>query len=329
MNRRVAGCLLILAALIGGLTVSVLVRVGTPGIAARSALPPPPAAGACVVRSQPAALATPSESVSPVGSSSGSAVVRVVGCNQPHDAEVSASWAGMSVASANSAPADLYQACQDQTGQYLDTKSGSQVPTLASGTWGVPPVPFVVQVAHGPSGVLVRGWSWQACLVSPIVPRIFLTGYTGRLADLRLSTPTPPNLRVCYFKNSSIRSGTSCDLEHFGETFASQRIRIDGVDGVGLIQRDSDPLKMAECAAIAQTATGVEDPTFGGRLTLVVDLNRIGDGGVNVPTGRADNAEEISQTYALFQASCSLEATGTRRVYGSIVGVGLGPLPLH
>lgn len=294
--------MLMVSALVGALVFSAIVRFGSPGKAVRAAIPVPPSVGSCVVRS--------------------STGVQVVGCDEPHSAEVSLSW---NADSPSPPPTDPYQTCQTVTASYLRVTQGNGVPALDATGWGITPVPYVVELAHGPQSALVAGWSWQACLVLPVVPKIYQTGYTGRLADLPDSMFTPPNLRPCYLRDSSVRSGIACGTAHLGEILASQQLRLTGFRTE---DQDTDPARTAQCTAIARTATGAADPTYGGRLSVVIYLQTIGAGATSAPTDDGLGAE-ISEAFTVSVASCALEVTGRQRLYGSVVGVGDAALPIR
>ena len=78
-------------------------------------------------------------------------------------------------------------------------------------------------------------------------------------------------------------------------------------------------------STIATATTAAADPTYGGRLQVVVNLHATGMGFVT----SGDLVSNTAQSYVLYQASCALQSASGRELSASIVGLGSGPLPLQ
>ena len=200
---------MIVGALLGGLVLSVLARVGTPGTATRAPLPQLPATGACI------RLYTP--------------VQQLVPCSDPHDGEVTGVWrAGVGT------ELDRASGCGAATAAYL---GAAPDPT----SWHPPPVRQIIRVITGPDRRVLPNWSWQACLLVPELPTSPGTGFSGTLAA-SAGRPGPVELRSCYQipdpaggaaasasgpRPASIRT-VSCRTAHDGEVLAVRRVRMAG-----------------------------------------------------------------------------------------------------
>lgn len=296
MSRKVAGLYLLVCTLIGALALNVATHQAVPGSAAMLPAPPPPAVGSCV---------TPS-----------STGWHVVDCNQPHTAEIAEAWAGSSLPSTN-----LYQNCVDATSTYLDVQPTNDVDSA----WSSPAVLTRNTLIHGPGTSLAPRWSWQACLVSPTVPDLDTAGYRGRLRDTLATGRAPVDLRSCFDRPVGVGLvGVSCKRDHVGEILAARMLRVSG-DYSDPQPVTTDPSVTRQCADLARRSTGAADPTYGRRLSVVVHLFPTGFG-FSVSGNKADDA---AASYVLYRASCTLEASAGHQLYGSVFGVGNGPIPLR
>lgn len=303
----------IIGALLGGLVLSVGVRVGTPGTAVRAPLPSLPAVGACIRLYAP--------------------VQRQVSCTDPHDGEVTASWR-----SGVGAAQDRGSQCGAATAAYLG-------PAPDPTGWHPPPIRQFIRVIAGPDHRVLPNWSWQACLAVPELPGGPGSGFTGRLAG-SASTPGPAELRSCFQipepggdptapasgpRPASTRA-VPCRSAHDGEVLAVRRVRVAGAPTISFDtdQLDTDPGRGAECTRQAAAATGAADPSFGGRLRVQVRVSIAGtrSGPARVAGQESGGARYQVVIFTDYSQTCSLEAV-TGRLVDTLVGVGDDPLPLR
>ena len=316
--RRIVGALLIGIALLGGLAVSTVARVGLIGMPAVASAPAPPSIGDCVLRSAGA--------------------VRVVPCTELHTAEVTAAFPAQPTPAASRPGAarspSRYQLCQQAASSYVGEAG---IPGFAG--WQLPILPTIVQLGSGPAPMVIPGWSWLVCLIAPTTPLAQLTGYTGRITD-RSTGATPAALRSCYSLvslgqatsvqdgvSSTFSSGVSCLGDHAGEIMATRTLKLtapvattaDGRSPVDTL--DTDAGRLAQCLVLAQQRTGLADPTFGGRLSVVI---RLVVGGTS-----SSGTATVTLTSVSYAATCAVQAPTGRQLYQSLVGLVSDTPPLR
>jgi hypothetical protein len=284
--------------------ISVLVvnaRVGrsVPGGALRMPVPIAPGSGQCL-------SSTPTGWIA-------------VDCADPHTAEIVQSWSA-----SVTAPVTLYEKCMTAGRAYLGDQWGQSGDSPVRAAWSVPPVMSSTVLVSGPGLKAVKGWSWQACVVRPILLGQ-LDGYRGRLRDVPATGVLPVELRPCFNRPAAtVVVGVACTAPHTGEVLAARPLQVFG----STTQSDDDtatsPEVNAECLGIARRTTAAADPTYGGRLEVVVNLHATGMG-FEVST----SATNSSQSYVLYQASCALQVATGQELSASIVGLGSRPLPIH
>ena len=304
MERRVAGLVTVALTLISVLVINGAVGRVLGGSARRLPVPIPPAAGTCLRQSPSEWTATR--------------------CDAVHTAEVAQSWPAVRL------PAmDLYEACMAAGRTYLTGPSAASPDGQYSGqsTWSAPSVMTTTTLAHGPGAALTNGWSWQACIVRPILPDPNTVGYRGRLRDASASGSLPVELRPCFILPEGIGPvGTSCAVSHAGEVLAGRTLEMFGLNNQ-FEAVATDPEINAQCVEIARRVTGSADPTYGGTLAVVVNLRATGMGFQLSPG--AGKKPPSSRSYTLYQANCSLEAAAGRQLYASLVGLGAASPPLR
>ena len=84
---------------------------------------------------------------------------------------------------------------------------------------------------------------------------------------------------------------------------------------------DTDPRRLARCRLLAQERTGLADPTFGGRSSVVI---RLVVGGTSY--GGTATAGLVSVSYA---ATCAVQAPTGHLLYESLVGMVSATPPLR
>lgn len=241
---------------------------------------------------------------------------RIVNCGEPHTSEVVTAW----TSDLSSAAVRLW-ACSRLTEVYLGDLSA---PASTAENWSPLPLMTTTALRHGPDPVLTVGYSWQACTVSPVSAIVYRSGYRGRLADVLATGKLPEDLRACYEQSTNVLVSTSCRSAHVGEVLAARQLRIYGDIGTERTTA-ADPRVRAQCLDIASRLTGAADPTFGGRLSVVVNLRA---NGVGIPASR-DRNRDAENTYVSYRASCSVETPTKRRLYASMVDLGSKKLPLR
>lgn len=309
-GRRV-GLVLILATVLLTSVLAQLTRRTAEGRPERAPRPAPPPVGACVSPGPP---------------------VTLLDCRDDHLAEVAASWPSRVEPDVEHG----YGSCLSAAARYV----GTATEEVTAG-WAAPTFLQTVRIVTGPGAGALPGFSWAACLIIPVVPGGGGNGYSGTVADLTRGA-VPVALRRCFAVigepgpdpgpaslTSQFTSGVSCRADHRGEVLGIRRVRIPGPTGGPAAptpgdsqQIDTDPGRAAECSELARTVLGVSDPSFGRRLVLRIRLEAVGFFTSVAP----DKAIVTAVDYA---ASCTVEAPPGRVLFGSLAGIGAGPLPLR
>lgn len=295
---------MVFVALVGVLIINATVERSAAGTAVRLSLPVPPGAGSCLSSTRSGWLP--------------------VDCADPHTAEVVQSW------SASDRPQPgRYEQCLAAGQAYLGDQSGQSGDSPTTSEWSLPPVMSSTMLLNGPGTTLVSGWSWQACAVRPMLLGAGGAGYRGRLHDVPVTGVLPAELRRCFNRpGTTWVVGVSCSDRHTGEVLAARQLRVFG-STAALDSTASSPQLQAECLLIARRTTAAVDPTYGGRLQVVVNLHATGMGFVTSMTS-VDAPVADSHSYVLYQASCALQtAASGAALVASVVGLGSGALPIH
>lgn len=283
-------------AVIGVLVVNATAGRSVPGFAVPLSVPVPPAPGSCLLDTR--------------------AGWSAVSCTDPHTAEVVES----SAADAGPQRA-LYEQCMAAGRAYLGDTWGQSGDGPTQVGWSIPPVMSNTVLIYGPGIGNVRGWSWRACAVRPTLLGAGTAGYRGRLRDVPATGVLPAELRPCFNRPGDLGVvGTSCSARHTGEVLAVRLLKVFG-DTTAPDTTDTAPEVLAECLRLAGSTTAAADPTYGGRLQVVVNLRVTGMGFVD----STDPSRSASNSYVLYQASCALQAARGRQLSASVVGLGVGP----
>ena len=303
MQRRSAGLIMVIITVIGVLVINAMTGRSVPGFAAAQPPPVAPGSGSCLL--------------------DGSTGWDEIDCAEPHTAEIVESWS----ASAAS-PSSLYEPCMSASQTYLGDQWGQSGGSPTQAGWSVPPVMSNTVLVSGPGPDLVPGWSWQACIVRPILLGSATSGYRGRLRDVPATGVLPVALRPCFDRPGGLTVvGVPCSAQHTGEVLAARELQVFG-GTTALDTTATDPQVQDQCLAIARRTTDATDPTYSGKLQVVVNLHATGMGFVTSPA--RNSAGSISKSYVMYQASCALQTVGSgAQLSASIIGLGNGPLPIH
>lgn len=301
MQRRAAGLVLVMLTLIGVLIASATSDRFVTGAATRSAVPAAPRTGSCL--------------------SSGRTGWVPVDCAAPHQAETVQSWPAADISQSG-----RYDKCMTAGQAYLGESWGQSGDSPTKAGWSLPPVMSSTVLITGPGRTMVDGWSWQACVVRPVLLEAQSAGYRGRLRDVPATGVLPVALRPCFIRPVAAGVvGVPCSARHTGEVLAARPLQVFG-STTGVDTTASSPQVQAQCLGIARRTTAAADPTYGGRLQVVVNLHATGMGFVTSTDPPSNN----SHSYVLYQASCALQTSASgAALFASIVGLGTGALPIR
>lgn len=292
---------MVIITVIGVLIINATAGRSVAGSAARLPTPAAPESGSCLSSTRTGWLA--------------------VDCADPHTAETVQGWSA-----ADGPRAGLYERCVTAGQAYLGDQWGQSGDGPIQTGWSLPPVMSSTVLVSGPGKTLVEGWSWQACVVRPILLGTAQAGYRGRLRDVPATGVLPVQLRPCFNRPGAAGVvGVACTARHTGEVLAARQLQVFG-STTGADTTASSPQVQAECLGIARRTVAAADPTYGGRLQVVVNMHATGMGFVVSKEAAGDTS--TSQSYVLYQASCALQTAAGRELSASIVGLGSGPLPI-
>lgn len=322
MNRKVSAVVIWGIAVIVFASMTFLVSPPLRGTAGRTLPPEPPPVGAC-------------GKMLDTG-------FAVVDCASAHTVEVAYSVGAVG-------PSLSYGFCADRAREYVGSPASGDDDSYPAGTWSLP-LRYASRLAAGPGTGSYPGWSWRACLVSPIGP----VPWSGYLSSVRNLNPTtrPAALRPCFTRSQDNLAVVSCTQPHRGEIIGVQVILPhaaagsappglsgSGFDDDGLGDGLSDDeltgggnaaaseadVRASSCRRSAADFTGVTDPTYAGQLRVVV-LPGPGTplrGPLSASTG-AYYGSDVGQTWLL----CTLETVVDTQLIESIANWGDRALPL-
>jgi hypothetical protein len=232
--RRIAGALVLAAALVMAFLVA---RGASFPLAGQpvAAWPPPPVVGGCQVLDGAALDAVP--------------------CADPHDLEITRAWQAY-----ETLPKDLASLCGQAAVDYL---GGAGDPTAVQG-WALDLPQYSAYQWTAPPTETVGGRGWTACVISP-----WRSGqYTGSVRNLRSPADRPAAFGVCGFPDQPIL--VRCDQPHAWERLGSLSVDLASAgDSAGMAKAAT--AHQASCRSLAVALIGVADPTYGNRLQIVVE----------------------------------------------------------
>ena len=301
MDRRLAGIVLLVVALVAVIAVPSVTGRRVAGSAVATVFPDPPAVGDCLQAPFPGAVRSGVPPEIPV------TATRFGSCAAAIAGEVVAVWPNESAAmaaAANPRVAPCYQATATFAGLESSRRS-TDVP-------GAPPpgpVRWKPTIGFDPYHVVPgeqerrAGRSWTACLAVP-------TGhatYRGTLSDAFTTGSLPPEFGLCWAGDDIGRLPVPvpCNRPHAAELLATGWIR----------DRAAAPTEFidAACPALAARLMRTDDPTRGGQLEVVSDRF----------TGNAASNPDSPLTIG-----CIVSATGSQLLSGTVIGLGDRPAPL-
>ena len=282
MDRRLIGVLALLLAAVALLVVRAAENPGLPGSAAPVALPGPPPVGSCLVVDT---------------------TVTVVECAEPHDAEVTA---GTTIDD------------QAPSRSFCDAAAADYLPPIITGDGWQVPVDVQTAVLPAPEGQRSADRGWRACTVRPESSERF----TGSLRGMTLATFRDDVFGSCPAPSRSDR--IPCSAAHPTELLGTTNLAYPDAQPTGAyfgIDNSAAALPDAvgadldhRCRTLAATLTGNPDPTYGGRLTVRLEVDTV------VPT-------DVPGTLQVC-VSCAVDAPPGRWLTASVIGLGTAPLPL-
>lgn len=288
MDRRVAGVLALVLAVAAVVFVPRFLNPGVAGVATVAPMPTPPAVGSCVN--------TMRRSMS------------VVDCTQLHEGEVTATWIAED-------PDRVREATDDSCAAHARDYLGQVVPQLME-NWTLAVLTWETGVTRAPRAQRAEDYyGWNACVVrAPERGR-----YTGSIRNLADVTTRPAVFGSC--QSYSVGLVPCTDL-HDGERLAdASGTWIDEQPGrpAGSRLESIEASLSGGCTAVAEAMTGAADPTYDGRLRIIVWVQELGQ--VPYPDDETRYATD-------YLASCEVSAVDGE-LTGSVVGVGDAELPMR
>ncbi len=296
MGRRVDGVLLLIAVVVGLLLIARIdgVRVAGKAVAVPGA--GVPQVGDCL-REVTGSLADslrgslPSSSVTSVGETS----VRFSDCGEQHVGEVVAFRLTPPRSGGPGTPESDSLWCRKVAQGYRSPAKG--LPVASGDLWNQATNFRFVAILSAPAE-----YSWAACAL--LAPGLEL--YSGSYVESMAGHPAPAPFGRCRSGDDNDR-WVSCDASHRVQEF-----------GVAVQAGMSPPGAVAECKELVQAITGMPDVNAGGVLKIQVVGGHSADGDVGDPDADAVPAH----------GRCRLIAVGAHQLFGTLIGIGTGPLPL-
>lgn len=294
------------------LTAAVVPNLQAKAVAGRptlGAVPPPPHIGQCLLQNppDPSVLVSAQQSYR-LGDCAGLHYGEVALVTVPAPARQSSTGTGTDIGTIAVDP------CADIS-EYLGWKP--PVASTPNVSWEpisvavISMVPVALQSAFGQH--------WVACVVTPGISG---ASYSGSVQHALRTGKVPTAFASCHLSLTPDRTGlVDCRQPHGFEIFGYARLR-DGYHDQRVLDLD--------CRKIAATAMGRADPSAGGRLTIsAVPFYR--DAAGNSQAGYpvvAPGAAGTAAARGTAEAGCTVGVTGSRRLVGSLYGLGEKPLPL-
>lgn len=231
------------------------------------------------------------------------AVPALVDCAEPHDVEVTA---GVDADATSPTSAQ----CQARAADY--------VAPIQVGDWEVP-LAYDVGVLPAPPGERLGARGWQACTIRPSTHERF----TGSVRGMTLATYRGVLFGSC--SDSYAGPVLRCDSPHETEllgmadiVYADPQLNVSepysGFDPSASPLPDSVTADLTgRCTTLAAELTAVTDPTYGGQLEIRMSVRGV------YPLDRLDTVQ--------IYLACMAVAPTDRPLSGSVIGLGMQPLP--
>jgi len=304
MDRRWTGIVLLVAAVAAAVVIGSLRSKQVSGSAAPALRPGPPSVGDCL--GQFTGFEYPEEAP-------------VVPCDQPHFAEVAAvrPRALPEVASAGSYddPNSPNNACPREISRFLGIAERASTSELA---WQ--PTAEVRAALIQPNELERKlGSAWVVCAAAVGGPDLPFQPYDGTLRDAASTGHYPSTLGTCPASPEQLSLNQNCDRPHDRESFGTLTME----------KKISDvTAATASCAELVKRATGLSDPTAGGRMTVSVVRDQTAVRYVvempDAPGGATIYAPTPGYSYY-----CLVRTTGKYDLTGPLLGLQGAPIPLR
>ncbi len=324
-DRRWVGAAVLVCAL---LVVAAASRFGAPGVRGQpvAAWPQPPAVGSCL--------------------NAGRTGGDVVPCSQPHEAEVTRSFAATDPLLDDEASAfdgqltrRFLELCSAAAADYLGlprlirsgeaSGSANSAPSEHSiaPALMVQPPNYAVSAIAAPQDERVGELGWAVCAVQPRIP----AAYTGTVRHL--GQRMPAGYGTCFNSDRNAPSGdVSCTSDHRGQTLATAFV-ITAPSAAADLTIGSSPLVpavTAQCRQIAAAQMGAADPTYSGALTVAVKVSAgtvvLNDTETTSAAGSSTAGAPVAQYQVTL--SCVVSPVGDGTLTDSMLGWGDRPPPL-
>ncbi len=310
-GRRVRGVLVLVLGLMVALIVPRVLDPGIDGVAVRAPLPLPPPAGSCLVLPTPLSqesMQIPFELPD----------YSLVDCGEFHDLEVASSWVSDAPFEWENFNDDY--PCSAETGLLYDSAN-----ELVPKPWWSAIVNANVMLVQAPATQRLADTGWMACIVTPF-PFGKARGSVWDLPDIRFR---PADFGNCATAGMQISCTDPHSTEYLAWAFGQQP------DDSTVVVTNYPALPVESilresCQTLAADLLKHDDPTFGGRVQIVLEYETIPDQEVWVepdPDTHWQNSEMVPGT--ITNASCQLLVTDNHWLTDSLVGIGNQPLPIR
>lgn len=220
-------------------------------------------------------------------------------------------------------PALTYGFCVGEVREFVGSPSSGEDGAYSAGRWSLP-LRYSARLAAGPGTVGIPGWSWRACVVSPVGPAPW-SGYRGSVRDVDPLT-RPAALRPCFAVTADVLSVLPCTAPHRGEIVGIQLVRSPATELSDAETERIALLRETSCRDAAATFAGVGDPTYGAELRVVV-----------LPGPGAPLRGPLSADTGVYYSSesdrdwllCTLQTAADVDLVDSLAGWGYRALPLR
>ncbi|MET0862850.1 MAG: hypothetical protein ABWZ98_00810 [Nakamurella sp.] len=303
MDRRVAGIVVLVVALVAVVVLPSISGRRVAGSATALTFADPPAVGAC-----PRAI--PQGAVQRNGSTGeiSFAAITFGGCTGVIGGEVVAVWPTEAAAQADQRGSRRGGPCYRQAADFAGLLPSSRsIDPFGADFAGVvhwkPTIGFVpLNIVPEPVAA-AGGQTWVACLVVPTRA----PSYRGTLRDAYVSGRLPDAFGLCWDQDDLDNSAVllHCDQPHAAELLATGWVEDRSKITTAEVQ--------ASCLTVAGRIIRTDDPTRQGAISIVTDAVR------------KDGAQREDAPLAV---NCFATAASPLQLTGSVIGLADGPLPL-
>lgn len=304
MDRRVAGLLLLVVALVAALVVPNIAGKQVRGAALAEVISAPPAVGSCIGAIAPTTSA-PGPSNSPNADGAGSAralpVATVVPCRGAVIGEIiSVTPTSTSTVSTLGEYDAANPSCRSKVEGYLGTLATTEIRGVQ---WSKSI--YVNAVSVGPDAHdRAAGRTWTACVLSAVNQTY---PATTSLKSSWTADTLPSVFGLCWAA-AVVQRGTptACTSPHTTQQLGYGLVASASDSGTSIVSAADPDQVVAGCRQLAATVMKVTDPTRGGALSIKV----------------------VSARSGAPYVQCAVAVVGSRKLNGSLIGLGTRALPL-